>query len=122
MSLIDCSVFKQQKTMSHSILNRIGHHLWMAMALKKIDKIIRTFSSHFECTPLYLHLQYSSVPLSEMRSKCIENKIYKKCVTQSVNCLIQNVPMFTSEVSKTHRDILIVSKVNRCVVLSEVFP
>ena len=49
-----------------------------AMALKKIDKIIRTFSSHFECTPLYLHPQYSSVPLSEMRSKCIENEIYKK--------------------------------------------
>ena len=122
MSIIDCIVFKQQKTMSHSILNIIvinisfrnrgfyklyasdvssehthplphsgtsriylnpllpplsqRYHLWMV--LKKTDKIVCTFSSHFMCTPLYLHPQYSSVSLSEKRSKCIKNKMHSK--------------------------------------------
>ena len=39
--------------------------------------------------------------------------------TQSVTRLIQYIPIFTSEVSKTHQVILFVSKVNTCVVFSE---
>ena len=54
----------------------LRYHLWMT--LKKADKIVRTFSSHFMCTSLYLHPQYSLVPLSEKRSKCIKNKMHNK--------------------------------------------
>ena len=94
---------------------------WPLRKLIKSYALFHHISSalRYICTPSILQFLYLKWGANVSKIKHTKKKT---SLTQSVNCLIQNVPIFTSEVSKTHRDILIVSKVNRCIVFSEVFP
>ena len=69
------------------------------MALNKTDKILRTFSPHFVCTPLYLHpsiLQFFYLKRGENVSK-IKYTTKKISLTKSVTRLIQKLIPFNTE-------------------------
>ena len=68
------------------------------------------------CTPSILQFLYLKRGANVLKIKYTQTKTLH---TQSVTRLIQYIPIFTSEVSKTHQVILFVSKVNTCVVFSE---